>query len=125
MFVDLSRAFDTVDHDILIKKLQLYGVQGNHINLFKSYLTNRKQYIESKDFKTKMLNIKCPILGLFITYTKDLFLSTSLLDPILFANDTNLFHSYQDIKELLRVNNSELEKVCDCFNANKLSRKGL
>ena len=53
MFVDLSRAFDTVDHDILIKKLQLYGVQGNHINLFKSYLTNRKQYIESKDFKKK------------------------------------------------------------------------
>ena len=121
MFVDLSKAFDTVDHDILIKKFQLYGVQGNHINWFKSYLTNRKQYIESKDFKTKMLNIKCPILGLFITYTKDLFLSTSLLDPILFANDTNLFHSHQDIKELLRVNNSELEKVCDCFNANKLS----
>ena len=45
IFVDLAKAFDTVDHDILIKKLQLYGVQENYLNWLKSYLTNKKQYI--------------------------------------------------------------------------------
>ena len=80
ILVDLSKAFDTADHDILIKKLQLHRVQGNYLNSFKSYLTNRKQYIEIKDFETEMLNIKCgvsqgSILGplLFIIYINDFF----------------------------------------------------
>ena len=57
IFVDLSKAFDKVDHDIF-KKFLLCGVQGNYLNWLKSCLTNRKQYIESEDLKTKMLNIK-------------------------------------------------------------------
>ena len=108
IFVNLSKAFDTVDHDILIKKLQLYGVQGNYLNCFKRYLTNKKQCIESTDFKTEMLNIKIgvtqnSILGplLFTVYINVLLLSASLLDPIMFADDTSLFHSHHDMKELL------------------------
>ena len=58
ILVDLSKAFDTADQDILIKKLQLHRVQGNYLNWFKSYLTNSKQYIEIKDFEREMLNIK-------------------------------------------------------------------
>ena len=58
IFFDLSKAFDTVDNNILIKNLQLYGVQGNWPNWFQSYLTNRKQYIKRKYFKTEMLNTK-------------------------------------------------------------------
>ena len=75
-----------------------------------------------------MLNIKCGVPQgsilrplFFITYITDLFLSTSLLDPTMFSDDTNLFYSHQDIKEVFRVVNSEIEKVCDWFNANKLS----
>ena len=80
ILVDLSKAFDTADQDILIKKLQLHRVQGNYLNSFKSYHTNRKQYIEIKDFETEMLNIKCgvsqgSILGplLFIIYINNFF----------------------------------------------------
>ena len=45
LFIDLSKAFDTVDHSILIKKLKLHGVKGNNLRWFESYLSNRKQYI--------------------------------------------------------------------------------
>ena len=128
IFVDLLKAFHTVDHDILIKKLRLYDVQGNYLNWFKSYLSSRKQYIEIKDFKTEMLNIKYgrpqgSILGplFFIIYINAFSLSTSLLDPIMFADDANLFYSHEGIKELFRVVNSEIEKVCDWFNAKILS----
>ena len=81
IFFDLSKAFDTVDNNILIKNLQLYGVQGNCPNWFQSYLTNRKQYIKRKYFKTEMLNIKYGVHQgsilepmLFIIYISDLFL---------------------------------------------------
>ena len=75
-----------------------------------------------------MLNVKFgvsqgSILGplLFIININDLYLSTSLIDPMMFAGHTNLFYSHQDKKELRQVDNSELEKVCDWFNAKKLS----
>ena len=128
VYLSIYQEFDTADHDILMKKLELYGVQGNYLNWFKSCLTNRKQYIESKDFETRMLNIKCgvpqaSILGplLFIININDVFLSKSLLNLIMFAVDTNVFYSHQDVKELFRVVNSELKsKICDRLNATKL-----
>ena len=85
-----------------------------------------------------MVNIKCGVpqgsilyinsnidpnisILIYLIYINDLFLSTSFLDPVMFVEDPSLFYSHQDTKELFRVVNSVLEKVCDWFNANKLS----
>ena len=80
----------------------MYGVKGNNLKWFHSYLSNRKQYIEfqndNKKEKTNSLTIKCrvpqgSILGLllFIVYINDLYRASNILKPIMFADDTNLF----------------------------------
>ena len=129
VFVDLSKAFDTVDHNILIKKLQLYGIKGKTLEWLKSYLTNRKQYIQiDKNDKTDLKTIKCgvpqgSILGplLFLIYVNDLQYVSTILNPIMFADDTNLFYSHQDIKYLFKKVNTELQSINSWFISNKLS----
>ena len=129
IFIDLSKAFDTVDHSILIKKLKLYGVKGNNLRWFESYLSNRKQYISCNSNKCttfESITYGVPqgsILGplLFLIYVYYLPNATNILDPIMFADDTNLFYSHHNIKTLLSTVNEELEKLGDWFTANRLS----
>ena len=127
--IDLKKAFDNVDHAILIKKLKHYGIKGNNLRWFESYLENRKQYITYETNKfTAFENMTCDvpqgsILGPlpFLLYINDLPNVSNILDPIMFADDTNLFYSHHNIKELFTTVNKELQKLGDWFTSNKLS----
>ena len=97
-FIDLSEAFNTVDHYILFTKLKEYGIKGNNLRWFASYLKNRKQYITYNNKTTAFADITCgvpqgSILGplIFLIYVNDLPNVSKFLDPIMFAEDTNLF----------------------------------
>jgi hypothetical protein len=101
-FLDLSKAFDTVNHDILLKKLEHYGIRGNCLKWFTDYLSNRKQCVSCNGHSSHFLNIKCgvpqgsilgPLLFLIHIYINDISNATSLLHFIIFVDDTNVFLS--------------------------------
>ena len=66
IFIDLSKAFDTVDHNILLKKLDMYGIKGKNLKWFHSYLTNRKQFIKCRDQNTDLEFLRCGVPQGFI-----------------------------------------------------------
>ena len=109
---------------ILISKLKNYGIEGNNLN----YLQNRKQYLILNKYETSFGSIKCgvpqgSILGLllFLIYVNDLCNASDILDPIMLADDTNLFLSHQNINILFNKFNEELQKIETWFKTNKLS----
>ena len=119
VFIDLSKAFDTVDHSILLKKLELYGITDRNYAWIKSYLSNRWQYIQiDENSRTKFCVVKSgvpqgSILGplLFLLYVIDLKNASSILDPIMFADDTNLFYTHSNIQKLFSTMNEELASI--------------
>ena len=129
VFIDLSKAFDTVDHSILLKKLELYGITDRNYAWIKSYLSNRLQYIQiDENSRTEFCVVKCgvpqgSILGplLFLLYVNDLKNASSVLDPIMFADDTNLFYTHSNIQKLFSTMNEELASINQWFTSNKLS----
>lgn len=128
IFLDFSKAFDTVNHDILIKKLEHYGIRGVAKSWFTSYLNNRQQTVTINNTTSDPMAITCGIpqgsvLGplLFLLYINDFHLCSSLFDFHLFADDANLFYSHNDITLLQHNINSELTNVHSWLCSNKLS----
>jgi hypothetical protein len=118
VFIDLSIAFDTVDHFILLSKFEFYGIKNSNLVWFKSYLSNRKQYISYEGGKTDNMIITCgvpqgSILGplLFLIYVNDLYKFSNILNTILFADDTHFFYSHEDINILFLTVNREFDKL--------------
>ena len=128
VFIDLKKAFDTIDHKILLHKLEHYGFRGKVNDWITSYLSCRKQYVKLGSCDSDCLDVKCgvpqgSILGpkLFILYINDMCRVSDCLKCILFADDTNLFCSGYDIIKLSEVVTNELNKLKDWFAVNKLS----
>ena len=128
VFIDLSKAFDTVNHEILINKLKHYGIRGLALDWIKSYFGNRQQYVEYNGAYSSYNSIKCgvpqgSILGplLFLIYINDLCNASNIVELILFADDTNIFFSHNNLPLLMNIINSEMNKLSEWFRANKLS----
>ena len=128
IFMDLKKAFDTVDHRIMIRKLYAYGIRGNILNWFISYLDDRSQYVAFDETHSSTQPIKCGIPQgsilcplLFIIYMNDICNVSEMLFYILYADDTTVIIKDKDISILLQTLNVELEKLSIWLKANKLS----
>ena len=118
MYLDLSKAFDTIDHNILLYKLEHYGFGGIVLDWFKSYLSNRTQYVYYNKCNSEKLDIICgvpqgSILGLllFILYINDIVNTSNMLQFILFADGTTILFSDKDISNKVDLINTELKEV--------------
>ena len=125
VFIDLKKAFDTVNHRLLIEKFKFYGIRGIASQFIQSYLNNRNQFVQYKEHKSSGNRILCgvpqgSILGplLFLLYINDMHKVSKLLHFIIFADDTNIFYLNNDPDILVKVVNEELCKLNTWFKIN-------
>lgn len=127
IFLDLSKAFDTVNHDILLQKMQHYGFHGVSQQWFKNYLLFRQQYVSVNGMDSDLNFISCgvpqgSVLGpiLFLIFINDLPNATNLF-TLLFADDTTFQLCDKNLQELITKGNNELSKAANWFKLNKLT----
>ena len=130
IFLDLSKAFDTLNHTILLSNLKHYGINDISYNLLSTYLANRKQYVKFESSCSEILDTQYGVpqgsfLGplLFIIYTNDFPNASKVFQFIMYADDTTLSCCVDTIKsnDKDKVINEELSKVNICLVTHKLS----
>ena len=128
IFIDLEKAFDTVNHDILCDKLNYYGLRGNVNKLIQSYLTNRKQFVSINGQDSEIRDINCGVpqgssLGplLFLIYINDFRFCLSQTETGHFADDTYILFGNKKLKTIETVMNTELKRVSTWLCLNRLS----
>ena len=128
IFVDFQKAFDTVNHEILLKKLEHYGFRGRVNDWFRSYLTDRKQKVVINGFESSSKSLlhgvpQGSVLGpiLFLIYINDLHHCIKYCTTYHFADDTNLLNVCKDYKTLQKQVNYDLFNLHKWLIANKIS----
>ena len=128
IFIDFTKAFDTVDHEILLHKLHRYGIRGHANDFFRSYLTNRTQYTYVNGVRSDVGSISCgvpqgSVLGplFFVLYINDLYKAIENVITRLFADDTALILYEKDLNTLVSTVSRTVQKLCRWCIENKLT----
>ena len=128
VFLDIKKAFDTVNHDILLKKLEMYGLGESALALLRNYLTDRTQKYNLQGMLSKQRKITCgirqgSILGLllFTIYINNLPNCLKHTTPRMFADDTSLTAAEETLNEVEKRANEDLKNVRNWLSANKLN----
>ena len=128
VFLDFSKTFDTVNHDVLLQKLQHYGIRGSALKWFQSYLSDRCQYVTYNGLESSKKAINCGVPQgsihgplLFIIYINDLSNVCNHMMSLLFADDTYLFVSGKDVIKLQQEVEMDLNRISEWLKINKIS----
>ena len=124
----MQKAFDTVDHQILLAKLNHYGIRGVSNDWFKSYLSNRNQYVSINGYESGLADLNCGVAQrsvlepiLFLLYINDLNQAIKFCKAYHFADETNLLCLSNSIKKLNKLVNANLKHLANWLNANRIS----
>ena len=128
IFVDFQKVFDTVDHHILLKKVEYFGVRRISKKWFASYLSSRKQFVSINGYKSNLADIKCgvppgSILAplLFLIYINNLHVAIKYSELHHFEDDTNLLNFNSCVKSINKQINYDLKNLSNWLKANKIS----
>jgi hypothetical protein len=128
IFLDFSKDFDCIDHSILLKKLNHYGIRGTPLELLRSYLTRRMLFIQVDQFKSDFQSLPIGVPQgsnldpfLFLIYLNDLNSCSDFFKIINYADDSTLLSTLNAFSFDEQAMNRELEKAQVWFNANRLS----